>query len=146
MVELPDLVTKEIKKAKDGYRTSSMELIEDILRSLKSGIALSDDHKSYLIECLERTVELDDADKGFYLRYGRGKKKSETFQRDYHAAEFMLENPDLSYDERLSAAADEIYKQFPEFPCDKKTVAAAYTKYKEAIIVTRKIRQEAYSK
>ena len=89
-------------------------------------------------------MELDDANKGFHLQYGRGKLKKDTLLRDYRAAEFMVENSHLNYDERRSLAVEEINENFPEQPVDIKAVEAAYTSYQETVLIIKEIEQESY--
>jgi hypothetical protein len=84
---------------------------------------------------LQRTLDLKNADKGFYLKHGRGKKKGVTWVRDVTAAMYMVrtENTRLKYKERVQQAVKIINKEFPKAPATTKTVEAAYTKHGEEI-------------
>jgi hypothetical protein len=133
MAKLPDCTPRLHKEAKDGYKSSSVKLLKRLIESLKENGNLSETEKSYLLECLEKTVasKPENANRGFNLSYPRGKQKMDTDLRDYRAAQLMrnTEKLGISYEDRLRSAADEINRDFPMSQIDVKTVEKAYSDY-----------------
>jgi len=123
------------KQAMLGYEKPAWDLIEHIWLNLKRDQQITEAQLDYLVECLRRTIDTKDANKGFNLKLGRGKRRSPTYIRDITAARFMVETEKstLSYEERLQKAVEMIHREFPEALADIKTVEAAYTKYGEEV-------------
>lgn len=140
MVDIGDILFKHIiSNAKNGYKNYAYQAMRWLSSALEKDRELSASEKQYLRDCLRRSAELEDANKGFHINLGRGKNKTDTVLRDYRAAEIMTlsEGSNLKYDDRLSKAVAEINKDFPEAPAGKKTVEKAYEDYKEAVLINR---------
>lgn len=138
MIKLPDFTPMLHRQAKDGYRASSVEMLVRLVACLKAGGDFTLSERSYLLECLENTLAFkpEDANKGFYLSYPRGKKKTDTVMRDFRAAMSMyhLKNSEIPYGDRLRMVADEINRDFPMFIIDVKTVEKACADYRNEVL------------
>ena len=115
------------KCIKNGYTDLSVDLLHNILRTVRNRDELNESQREYLIECLDRTIKMRDANKGFYLKIGRGKKKKATGLRDTMICAFMENYKDLPYEERLERIVQRVAEDFPDAPVDKKSVEAIYT-------------------
>lgn len=136
MVAVPDYMKHFISRAKEGYRDDSLYLIKALLEELNTKEILSVTLRDHLIDCLQRTLETDDANSGFFLKMPRGKRRKDTIMRDYRVAQIMVasEGGGMSYKSRLAEAEELIRIEFQETLSDK-VLERAYTMYKPIVLI-----------
>ena len=117
-----------------GYEEFSRQLLEEAWIALRRN-ELNEDHRLYLIECLKRTLEIVDANKGFYLKNGKGKKRKPTGLRDLHAAALVMyhHKNGLILEDAFEEANKSLASMFREAPIGVEAVEAAYNKHSKKI-------------
>lgn len=124
-----------LKLVQLGYEEFSPELIENVIIALSQN-NLNDSHRDYLKICLKNLLNSKNAQKSFYLKNDKGRKKKAVALRDLFCAYQMivLEQYSLTYEERLAQTVELTNKKFEQFLIDRKTVERAYTKYKAKVL------------
>lgn len=118
-----------------GYEDYARNLIEETLLALRRD-ELNDSQRIYLVDCLQRTLDGGDANKGFYLKSNKGKKRKAVALRDFHAAAQVIywTNKGLKHADALEKEKTAINKMFREAPVDIKAIEAAHSQHRKKVM------------